>query len=168
MTTARLFHVTVSPSHDPPESYRYNKLRKAGGSTRLTLVKSAVDTAGIDTRPPRPLVAHIPAGDGVWIAFEVDEYGSQQLRVRTRTALTAELSGDRKIVGEYPVPLRGKLGSAVTLVPKRLAETVGIEIGDQISTVAVTSGVLLLLEEERVSELDVAAVLEAIRTVLSN
>jgi antitoxin component of MazEF toxin-antitoxin module len=167
ITTARVPHVTVSPSHDPPESYQFNKLRDAGGSTRLTLVKSAVDTAGIAPRPPRPQVAHIPAGDGVWLAFDVDQYDSQQTRVEARKALTAQLPGDSRIVGEYPVSLRGKLGSAVTIVPKELAETVGIEIGDQISTVAVTSGVLLFLEEERVSELDIVTILDAIRAVLS-
>lgn len=156
----------MSPSNDLPETFQFNKLRDAGGSTRLTLVKSAVAAANIDPKPPRPLIAHIPAGDGIWLGFDVDQYESQQTRVDARTALTAELPGDNRIVGEYPVPLTGKLGSSVTLIPKGLADTVSVSVEDCITTVPVTSGVLLFIQEERASELDTETVLEAIREIV--
>lgn len=157
---------TVSPTHNPPETYRFNKLREAGGSIRLTLVKAALETADVDPRPPRPLFAHIPAGDGVWLAFDVEQYESQQTRVRARSALTAKIPGDSHVVGEYPISLRGKLGSGVTIVPKRLADTVGVTVGDDVTTIAVGPGVLLFVAEQQVSALDVGSTLEAIRETL--
>lgn len=159
---------TVSPQHDPPASCQFNKLRKAGGSKRLTLVKAAVDAAGIESSPPRPLLAHIPAGDGIWLAFDTDQFESQCERVEIRTGLSEHVSPSEQIVGEYPVFLRGKLGSSVTIVPKRLSDSVGVAVEDQITTIAVGTGMLLFLTESAASEIDIELVLERLRQELDD
>lgn len=77
----------MTGTHDPPDSYGFNKLRESGGSNRLTLVKSAVEAADLDPRPPRPVLALIPVGAGTWVRFDVDRYDSQRARVAVRHAL---------------------------------------------------------------------------------
>lgn len=136
--------------HDPPDEYRYNKLREVGGSFQLTMVKAAVDDAEIDSGPPRPVFAHIPAAPEVWVAFDVDRYASQRHRVQVRTAVTDELAPGTTVVGEFPVAIRGKLGSAVTRVPQRLAERAGLERPAQITTIALAPGAVLLASEAEV------------------
>lgn len=135
----------MRPDPEQIASARTNKLRTTGGSHRLTLVKSAVDEAGIDTRPPRPTLAHLPAGRGVWLAFDVDRYPSQRDRVAARAAVTERFEPTEPVVGEFPVELRGKLGSAVTRVPGELLDRVGLETGDEVATVAVAPGALLVV-----------------------
>lgn len=127
------------------ERIRTNKLRTTGGSFRLTLVKGAVDKAGIDPRPPRPTLAHLPAAPGAWLAFDVDRYPSQRDRVAVRAAVTERLAPETTIVGEFPVELRGKLGSAVTRVPGELLEAVDIAAGDELANTAIGTGCILVL-----------------------
>lgn len=131
----------------PPADYRFNKLRKTGGSHRLTLVKTAVREADLDPGPPRPVLAHIPAANGTWVAFHIRRYPSQQRRVRLRQAVTDELAANQPIVGEYPVELRGKLGSAITLVPKQLVDAVDIRTRDQVTTIAIAPEAVLFISE---------------------
>lgn len=133
----------MSAPHDPPETFRFNKLRSTGGSTRLTLVKDAVDRAAIDPRPPRPELAHIPAAPGVWLAFAVERHSSQADRVAVRTAVSRALGSDAVIVGEFPVELQGKLGSAVTLVPRELVDRAELAGDEDVTTTALGPGALL-------------------------
>lgn len=133
----------MSAPHDPPETFRFNKLRSTGGSTRLTLVKDAVDQADIDPRPPRPELAHLPAAPGVWLAFAVERHPSQADRVAVRTAVTEALGSEAPIVGEFPVDLQGKLGSAVTLVPRQLVERADLDVGEDVTTISLGTGALL-------------------------
>jgi hypothetical protein len=156
----------MAPSHDPPDSFKYNTVREAGGSTRLTMLKAAVDEADIDPSPPRPVFAHIPAAEGIWLAFAVDAYDSQLTRVQVRTALTEAVSPETRIVGEYPIPVTGKLGSAITLVPKRLAEAIDLSIDDGVTTIAVAPELLLFATEDRIASMDVEAALDATRDAL--
>lgn len=155
-------------AHEPPEDYRFNKLRDSGGSYRLTLVKAAVERADIDPRPSRPELANIPAGDGAWVGFDVDRYGSQRTRVDVRRAVTAELSPGKRIVGEYPVSIRGKLGSAVILVPRQLIDTLGLETAGRVTTIALAPGVLLFVTEAKAkaSKSDLRAAIEAARSAV--
>lgn len=152
-------------AHDPPDEFRYNKLREVGGSYQLTLVKTAVDAAEIDSSPPRPVFAHIPAARGAWVAFDVDRYAAQRHRVRVRTAVTDELAPETTVVGEFPVAIRGKLGSAVTRVPQRLAERAGLERPAQITTIALGPGAVLVATQARVEAAgdELAAAIEAAR-----
>lgn len=131
---------------------RFNKLRTTGGSSRLTLVKGAVDEAGIDPRPPRPTLGHLPAGPGVWLAFDLEQYPSQSDRVAARVAVSEALGIDESIVGEFPVELRGKLGSAVTRVPGELVERVDVSVGERLAVIAVAEGALLVAAERVVDE----------------
>jgi hypothetical protein len=155
-------------AHEPPADYRFNKLRDSGGSYRLTLVKDAVERADIDPRPPRPELANIPAGDGAWVGFDVDRYGSQQTRVEVRRAVTAELAPGERIVGEYPVSIRGKLGSAVILVPRQLIDALALETAERMTTIALAPGALLFVTEAKAtaSEPDVEAAIEAARSAV--
>lgn len=136
---------TVASTHDPPEVYRYNKLRTTGGSSRLTLVKAAVDRADVDPRPPRLELAHLPAAPGVWLALDVARYPAQTDRVAVRSAVSEAIETEGPIVGEFPVTLQGKLGSAVTLVPSDLVDRIDLESGTPVTTVALGPGALLLV-----------------------
>lgn len=155
----------MAGAHDPPEAYRFNKLRDSGGSYRLTLVKDAVERADVDIKPPRPELANIPAGDGAWVGFDTDRYGSQRTRVDVRRAVTAELAPRARIVGEYPVSVRGKLGSAVILVPKQLVDALGLEAAERVTSIAVAPGVLLFVTEEKATapDTDIESALESAR-----
>lgn len=156
--------------HDPPDDYRFNKLRTVGGSYRLTLVKAAVDNGEIDPGPPRPVFAHIPASEGVWVGFEATRFDSQRDRVAVREAVTAALDGDEPVVGEFPVAIRGKLGSAVMRVPQQLAERVDMDVGARITTVAVAPGLVLFATEDRIDadEAQFAAAIEAARRAVDD
>lgn len=151
----------MSTPHDPPATFRFNKLRTTGGSSRLTLVKAAVERADVDPRPPRPELAHLPAAPGVWLALEVARHPSQTRRVAVRAAVSDCFDPEEPLVGEFPVTLKGKLGSAVTLVPSDLVDRIGLEAGTRVTTVAVGPGALLLVTAE-VVDADPAAVAEAI------
>lgn len=158
----------MSASHDPPETYRFNKLRSTGGSARLTLVKAAVDRAEIDARPPRPVFAHLPAAPGAWLAADVDVYESQRRRVEARAAVTGQLATDFSAVGEFPIHLKGKLGSAVTRVPKGVLDHANLEVGEEITAIAVGSGAVLLLTKQVVYDdlHDIEETIAAARTSL--
>ena len=153
----------MANGHNPPADFQFNKLRTAGGSHRLTLVKAAVEQAKIDVGPPRPTIAHIPVGDGVWVGFDVDRYPSQLNRVRIRSQITNSFSPESTVVGEFPVPLQGKLGSAVTLVPKQLVESLESDTDVRVTTVALTPGLLLFATEQRITDgsIDIESVLHA-------
>lgn len=155
--------------HDPPDAYRFNKLRDSSGSHRLTLVKAAIEAAEIDVEPPRPVFAHLPAGEGVWLGFDLERYGSQRTRVAVRRAVTAELDPDARVVGEFPVPMRGKLGSAVVTLPSRLVEEAGLREAERVTAVAVAPGLLLFLTKERAAAAgDVGSALEGARGTLAD
>jgi hypothetical protein len=160
----------MTPDHDPPESYRFNKLRESGGSYRLTLVKAAVDATGIDPKPPRQVLALLPVGPGVWIGFDVAHRESQLDRVRARSVATAELDPGARVVGEYPVRVRGKLGSAVVLVPRELVDALALDDAEQATTVAVGPATLLFATERRIDDSDgeLAAACEAVRRELDD
>ena len=160
----------MSPDPTQVETARTNKLRTTGGSHRLTLVKAAVDEAGIDPRPPRPTLAHLPAGPGVWLAFDVDQYPSQRDRVAARAAVSDLFEPAEPIVGEFPIQLRGKLGSAVTRVPGELLDRVGLQTGDGVATIAVAPGALLVVAASVAGERpeEVAAAAEAARAALQS
>lgn len=135
----------MAAPHDPPETFRFNKLRTTGGSTRLTVVKEAVEGAGIEPRPPRPELAHLPAAPGVWLALDVERYPSQTDRVAIRSAVSDRFPTGEPLVGEFPVELQGKLGSAVTLVPRQLVDRADLEPGERVTAVALHPGALLFL-----------------------
>lgn len=158
----------MRPDPEQIESARANKLRTTGGSHRLTLVKGAVDEADIDTRPPRPTLAHLPAGPGVWLAFDVELYPSQRDRVAARAAVSNRFEPTEPVVGEFPVELRGKLGSAVTRVPGELLDRVGLKTGNEVATIAVAPGALLVIDASTVVDrpVAVAEAIEAAHTAL--
>lgn len=149
---AKHYFKSMVQDHDPPEAYQFNNLRKAGGSNRLTLVKASVENADIDPSPPRPRFAQIPAGGGVWIGFDIARYESQLDRVRIRHAVTEALLSDTRIVGEYSVPIQGKLGSAVILVPRQLVETLDLDSADRVTNIAIAPGILLFVTETKSTE----------------
>lgn len=128
-----------------------------------------MDAADIEITPPRPMVAFLPVATGAWMGFEVDRYPSQLERVRVRTAVTRAVGSEADVVGEFPVALRGKVGSVVTLVPKSLVGSVDLSIGDRITTIAVAPGLLLFVTESLIeeSETDMAGAIEAARNALS-
>ena len=141
----------MSTAHDPPRTYAFNKLRTTGGSYRLTLVKAAVNQAAIEVRPPRPVMAHLPAAPGAWIAVDPTVHDSQRTRVAARAAVTAKLAPEYAAVGEFPVHLQGKVGSAVTRVPGEVVERVEVQAGDQLTTIALGPGAVLLVAQRLVS-----------------
>ena len=151
----------MPPPHEPPDTFRFNTLRTTGGSTRLTLVKAAVQEAGIEPRPPRPELAHLPAAPGVWLALDVDRHSEQARRVAVRTAVSEAFGVESPIVGEFPVELQGKLGSAVTLVPRQLVDRAALESGTPVTTIAVGPGALLFVIQP-VVDAEPAAVTAAI------
>jgi hypothetical protein len=159
----------VSAPHDPPETFRFNTLRSTGGSTRLTLVKAAVDAAGIDPRPPRPELAHLPAAPGVWLAFAVEEFPSQAERVAVRAAVSEALDSEAPVVGEFPVALQGKLGSAVTLVPRELVDRADLDLGQDVTTVSLGNGALLFVTKAVINDDPDAidAIVQAARAALA-
>jgi hypothetical protein len=155
--------------HDPPVSFRFNKLRTTGGSYRLTLVKSAVDAAEVDPRPPRPELAHLPAARGAWLGIDIERHPDQRGRVAAREAVTVEFAPGASMVGEYPVPLRGKLGSAVTRIPGEIIDRLDLETGDQLTTIAIADGALLFVTQGLVESApaDVAAAIAGARVALA-
>ncbi|MFW6435511.1 MAG: hypothetical protein ACOCY1_03950 [Halovenus sp.] len=160
----------MSGKHDPPATYQFNKLRESSGSYRVTLVKDAIEEAEIDTTPPRPVFAHIPAAEGSWIGFDVERYDSQRTRVAVRHAVTAELDSGMQIVGEFPVPLRGKLGSAVLTLPSQLIDGADLRSAERVTTIAVAPGLVLFVTEATVTdpEADVASALDRARQTLAD
>lgn len=156
--------------HDPPAAYQFNKLRESGGSYRVTLVKDAVDAAEIETRPPSSVFAQIPACDGVWVGFDISRYESQRTRVAVRHAVTAELDPDARVVGEFPVPLRGKLGSAVLTLPSQLLDEADLRAAERVTTIAVAEGLVLFVTEATATdpETGVASALERARQTLAD
>lgn len=159
----------MSAPHDPPETFRFNKLRSTGGSTRLTLVKDAVDQADIDPRPPRPELAHLPVAPGVWLAFDVQRHPSQAERVAVRTTVSEALGSEASVVGEFPVALQGKLGSAVTLVPRELVDRADLEVGEDVTTIALGPGALLFATRAVINGTgeEIAAGIRAARSALA-
>lgn len=155
----------MTDTDDTPESFGFNKLRKSSGSHRLTIVKDAVQAAEIDPRPPRPVLALLPVCDGAWIGFDVDRHDSQRARVRVRHTLTAALAPDTQVVGEYPVAVRGKLGSALLILPKQLIDTLDLEVQERVTTIPVVTGCLLFATESFTEDPgnDLGAALEAAR-----
>jgi antitoxin component of MazEF toxin-antitoxin module len=141
----------MSTAHDPPRTYGFNKLRTTGGSYRLTLVKAAVNRATIEVRPPRPVLAHLPAAPGAWIAVDPALHESQPTRVEARVAVTGAFEPEYLAVGEFPVHLQGKVGSAVTRIPGEVVERVEVETGDQVTTIALGHGAVLLVAQRLVS-----------------
>lgn len=127
--------------------YQYNKLRTVGGSHRLTLVKGAVDDAVVDVKPPRPTFAFLPAAQGTWVGFDIDHFDSQRERVHIRAAITDTFDPDMNLVGEYPVDLRGKVGSTVARIPSELVQLLELEVGDRITTISLAKGALLFVRE---------------------
>lgn len=160
----------MTGSYGPPESFGFNKLRKSSGSHRLTLVKEAVRAAEIDPRPPRPVLALLPVSDGAWVGCDVDRHASQRARVDVRHALTAELAPETDVVGEYPVTVRGKLGSALLILPKQLVDTLYLESQERVTTVPVVAGCLLFATESLAAdpETDLGAALDAARACFSD
>lgn len=158
----------MSTDHAPPETYRFNKLRESSGSHRVTLVKAAVEAADVNPGPPRPVFANLPVGEGAWVAFDVSRYDSQVQRVRARRAATAELAPGTSVVGEFPVSIRGKLGSVVVLVPKQLVEALDLETAEQVTTVAIAPSAFLFLTASRVDAADgeIATAIEAAREAI--
>ncbi len=134
----------MNPSVD---EYEFNTLRTVGGSVRLTLLKDAAVAAEIDVAPPRPTLVHLPAAPGVWLGCILAQYPSQRERVRLRGVVTDTLATDMTIVGEYPVDLRGKVGSTVTSVPPALVERLGLEVGEGITTLPIAPGLVLFVSE---------------------
>lgn len=146
--------IGMTESSGPADSYGFNKFRKSSGSHRLTLVKAAVQAAEIDPRPPRPVLALLPVADRAWVGFEVDRYDSQRDRVDVRYALTETLANDTHVIGEFPVTVRGKLGSALILLPKGLVDTLDLTVGDRVTTVPVATGCLLFVTESMATDPD--------------
>lgn len=158
----------MTGKHDPPTSYRFNKLRKSSGSYRVTLVKDAVEAANIDTTPPRPVFANLPVGGGVWIGFDIDRYTSQRTRVAVRHAVTTELDPDARIVGEFPVPLQGKLGSAVVTLPSQLVDETDLHTAERVTTIAIAPDLVLFVTEAKAtaSDVDMRSALDRARQTL--
>lgn len=142
----------MSALHDPPEEFQFNKLRKTGGSYRLTLVKPAVDEANIDPRPPRPELVHLPTAPCAWLGIDLEAHPVQTERVAARSAVTEELDPGIPMAGEFPVSLKGKLGSAVTRVPPDVVDRLDLETGTGVTTIAITDGALLFVTEDVVEE----------------
>lgn len=117
----------------------------------MTLVKAAAESAKIDPDPPRPTFAYIPVCDGSWLGFEVAYYDSQLNRVQIRAKISDILSPETRIVGEYPVKIRGKLGSSVTLIPRKLVEAVDLSMDDSVTVITLARGLILFVTKQKIS-----------------